>query len=383
MMRPTILVLAILLVLPPPAAAEEESLEAEAIRLYEAGDYPGALVKIEQLDAEGLADGPMLYRLYFCQQARRDARARDTLDRAREQLEAEVATSTDLAVPFYLSNIYGNVGRLTDRGQVASRTTARIESGELAEPATALDMFRVGKLYADQENTAAAHEWYGKALDAFAVAGDAAPPAYVVWAARSLGEEAYRAGDYEVAERYLGLLVKQEDVQVADYDLLAMSRVRVGKYAEAGRAWNKAELLDPARGDRARYCKNLASQAYDIGVLPATAPDGRAWSELTKEDLEATMLDQATAARQAIAEAVEAGTLRGPPRREIQAKIDPMRAWFMAAGLEYALRGHGIREAAFFGGYAPMVFRPREWRLPRPPDPPAEPEQADEPEKKN
>jgi tetratricopeptide (TPR) repeat protein len=374
-----ILVVAILLAL-PPAAAAEESLQAEAIRLYEAGDYAGALAKIEQLDAEGSADGPMLYRLYFCQQAGRDARARDTLVRARERLEAEVATSTDLAVPFYLSNIYGNVGRLTDRKQVASQATARIESGELAEPETALDMFRVGKLYADQENAAASREWYGKALDAFAAEGDTVPPAYVVWAARSLGEEAYGAGDYDAAERYLGLLVKQEDAQVADYDRLAMARVRVGKYAEAGRAWNKAELLDPARGDRARYCKNLASQAFDIGELPATAPDGRPWSELTKEDLEAAMLDQATAARQAITEAVEAGALRGPPRKKVQAKIDPMRAWFVAAALEYALRGYGIREAAFFGGYAPMVFRAREWRPPPPPDPPAEPVQTDEPE---
>ena len=119
---------------------------------------------------------------------------------------------------------------------------------------------------------------------------------------------------------------------------------------------------------------NRSNQASDIGELPATAPDGRPWSELAKEDLEAVMLEQATAARQAITEAVEAGTLRGPPRLEIQAKIDPRRAWFIAAGLEYALRGYGIREAAFFGGYAPMVFRAREWRLPRPPDPPVEPD---------
>jgi len=34
--------------------------------------------------------------------------------------------------------------------------------------------------------------------------------------------------------------------------------------------------------------------------------------------------------------------------------------------MEYALQGNSIREAAFFGGYAPLVFKDREWRLSRP-----------------
>ena len=36
---------------------------------------------------------------------------------------------------------------------------------------------------------------------------------------------------------------------------------------------------------------------------------------------------------------------------------------FVAAALEYAVRGHGIREAAFFGGYAPLVFQRSAWKI--------------------
>ena len=35
----------------------------------------------------------------------------------------------------------------------------------------------------------------------------------------------------------------------------------------------------------------------------------------------------------------------------------------VAAGLEYVLQGYNLREAAFFGGYGPLIFHEREWKI--------------------
>ena len=42
-------------------AGSDASPEARAIALYDAGDYTGALSLLEQLDASGAADGPLLH----------------------------------------------------------------------------------------------------------------------------------------------------------------------------------------------------------------------------------------------------------------------------------------------------------------------------------
>jgi tetratricopeptide (TPR) repeat protein len=97
---------------------DQASIRARALELYDAGRYAEAKSLFEQLDAAGPIDGTLLYRLYYCQRLANDDKARDTLDRARQQLEKDVATASDLEAPFYLANTYRNVGRLTDARNV-------------------------------------------------------------------------------------------------------------------------------------------------------------------------------------------------------------------------------------------------------------------------
>ena len=51
------------------------------------------------------------------------------------------------------------------------------------------------------------------------------------------------------------------------------------------------------------------------------------------------------------------------------ARLTATWALFVAAGLEYALRGYGIRETAFREGYAVLIFQDRAWELPPDPEP--------------
>ena len=45
-------------------------------------------------------------------------------------------------------------------------------------------------------------------------------------------------------------------------------------------------------------------------------------------------------------------------------ELSAARGLFVAAGLEYSLRGLPLRETAFRAGYAPMIFHSRHWKPP-------------------
>ena len=339
---------------------------ASAFELYDQGRYAEARPLLERLEADGPADGVLLYRLYYCQRVANDAAARGTLDRARGLLEKELDGAADLEIPFYLANAYRNAGRLSDARGVAARTTERVESGELTEPADGFEMFRLGKLYADQERVAEASDWYARSLELLAddESGGAGP--YVAWAARYLSERAWDDEDYESSAEYLGLIVAGGGGSAADLDRLAVANCRLERYGEAKMAWKRAEKLDPATANRPRYAWHLAEQAEEIGRLPGTAPDGRPWAELSKAELEQLLLDQAQVVGEAMTEVEESQKLKKKRRKQLQRGIDAARPIFFRAGLEYVLRGYGIRETAFFGGYAPLIFHSDKWKLPSP-----------------
>jgi hypothetical protein len=53
-------------------------------------------------------------------------------------------------------------------------------------------------------------------------------------------------------------------------------------------------------------------------------------------------------------------------RAAMAAEIESIQPVFVAACLEYTARELPIRESAFFGGYAPLIFHESRWRLPEP-----------------
>lgn len=348
---------------PAALTAEPQDANARAVALYDAGNYAEARVLLEQRVAAGASDGPTLYRLYFCQREAGDDAARTTLLAARAALEAELPAATRLEVPFYLANVYRNTARLADASRIAQEATARVEAGTLAQPKDGLGMFQLGKLYADQDRPGDAANWYKQAIKAFAAAGEKLPPA-AQWAARFLGEKADEAGDFAVANENLGLLLDAGSATIPDLNRLAIVRVRLGDFEGAATAWRKAGILNPVEGDHPRYCAQLAKQAAEIGTLPAKAPDGRGWETLSPAELEERMLERAAAAHAALAAAPPRDTLELDRVREINAAIGKDREVFVRAALEYAMRGLPIRETAFRGGYAPMIFHADQWKLP-------------------
>jgi tetratricopeptide (TPR) repeat protein len=351
-------------VAPCPAEPEEDA-RARALELYDDGRYAEALPLLQRLDEAGEADGALLYRLYFCQRRTGNAAAANaTLGRSIERLETDVEGTPDLETFFYLANAYRNVARLSDASRVAEEVTTRIETGELPLPQNGPDMFRVGKLYSDQERVAEATRWFERAVDRLTAEESVSSKPYIDWAVDYLLRHNEGAGDDAAVARYLTLLTSDGGGSPADLDRLAVLRCRTGEYGEAKRAWQEFERRNPAEADRARYGWRLAAAAEELKGLPATAPDGRAWSELSKEELETLLRDQATVVREAFTEAREARKLKKRLRKRLQARIDEARPIFVGAGLEFVLRGYGIRETAFFGGFAGLIFRPRDWVLP-------------------
>lgn len=348
----------------PGAAAQEVSdpRAADAIDLYDAGDYAEAARLLEALDAEGAAGGTLLYRLSFCRRVAGDRQGElEALQRAATALEAELETAGSLEVPFYLANANMNLRRPDAAREVAALATARVESGEWPAPTSPMDMFRLAKLYQDQSLEARAVEWYRKSLDGFA-ASETKYPGNVAWARRYLGELAYVKTDYAAAEREYAALAESGAGNAADLDRLAVARVKQRKWAAASDAWRKSEQLDRVRGDRARYCWRLAKMAADVGTLPERAPEDKSWNQLSREDLENLMRRQAEIAQAAVASAADGAD--ADRRRELQAEVDAAKPIFLRAALEYAARNHPIRETAFQGGFAPMIFHESRWTVP-------------------
>jgi len=322
-------------------------------------------VVLEQLDEKGEADGKLLYRLFYCQRVAGDGKALETLKRSVEKLEAEAETASDLESSFYLVNGYSSLNRPEDAQTAALNATARIESGDLGEPDSGLEQFRLGKLYADQRQSAKAERWYRAAVESFSEEGGSTHLAYLKWATRYLADLTFASDDFSDAEEYLSRLVELDKPTTSDLDRLAVSRARIGLYAEAAKSWRAAELLDPANANRARYCYRLAETAVSLEDLSAAAPDGRLWTQFTKDELEAVLKETAIEVRAIKDESQQLARTDTAGRAALQKRLDSARPTFVAAALEYALQGYSIREAAFFGGYAPLIFKGKEWKLPR------------------
>jgi len=355
------------------AADPTTATRASAIEMYDTGRYAEAARALLEIDQAGQADGALLYRLFYCQRVAGDAAATGTLERARAALEQESARAPSLETSFYLANAYANLRRPADAQRTASEALRSIESGAQAEPTTSFGRFALGKLHADTDHPQEAARWYARALDASSGDGAALAPAYVRWASRYLGDRSFEASEWDTAERAYTRLVDAGESSVEVFDRLAVTRARLGLWREAGEAWRKAERLDPANADRARYCARIVDQAASLGSLSATGPDGRLWTGWSKAELETLLAQQAQVVRSARQAVTATPAPDAAQRATLQASLDAARAVFVAAALEYALAGHDIRETAFIGGYAPLVFHADEWVLPvvwRAPDPP-------------
>jgi tetratricopeptide (TPR) repeat protein len=346
------------------APAAPVTPEERAVALYDEGKYEEARAAIEALDPPGGLSGPLLYRLGYCYGAAGDAaKQSETMARALASLQEEAKTRSDLETGFFLANAQTNLGKLTEARATASGLTSRIEKGEIPSPTRPIDQFRIGKLYADQGRKDKAAEWYGRALGGFAATG-ATAPGYVRWARRWLGQEAFQAGKFADAEEHYEGLASAGGATPAEYDRLAVCRARLGKWTPAAQAWREAERLDPANADRPRYARNLAVLAGTAGPLPVSAPSGQAWSALSKEDLERILSDHARVAREGRARASADPAPDAAARKEIEDSLAKAQPLFAAAALEYLYRNLDLRETAFLGGYAPLIFHPEDWKLP-------------------
>jgi tetratricopeptide (TPR) repeat protein len=359
------------------AADDLGAAKQRAVSLYDHGRYDDARKTLEELDLARALDGPLLYRLYFCEKAAgRTDDARKALDRARIALESELAKAASLEVAFYLANTYANLGLSSEARGAAKGMTDKIESGHAATPKSAIGLFQVGKLYEDQNRQKEAAAFYAKAVNGFDLA-DGRYAGNAAWALRYLGNTAFARADFEASERALARRTELDGVEAADWNTLAAARVRIGKYALAAEAWKASIRLDPGSADDPRYAARLADTAAVLAPLPSAA-DGTAFTSMDENALKAVLKSQSDAALAARARAVEAmgpekdgaPTHRLDPklRAEIAQTLRESRQRFVAAGLEYAIRGYGIRETAFGSGYAVLIFQDSAWGLPQDPE---------------
>lgn len=339
------------------AAATAAAPATDAVTLYDAGKYAQARAALEALDAQGQLSGPLLYRLFFCRRAVGDEPAAvDALERARAALEAETASSAGLEVPFYLANTYANLGMKDQARTVAAETSRKVAAGTLPRPASPMENFQLGRLQQEAGEADAAAASYATAVEGFG----AGYPGQSRWARRFLAERAITRGDFAAAEPHLAALTTLPGSSAADYRQLALANGRLRRWEGAALAWREAVRLDPSNADDPRYAARLADVATQLGSLPERAPDGRGWNVLAVAELEETMRD---AQRRALDARNRAGTASKEDRAKIEADLRDARSQLTASGLEYALRGMGLREFAFKEGIAVLIFQDAPWTI--------------------
>jgi tetratricopeptide (TPR) repeat protein len=347
------------------AADDLGPVKEQAVRLYDQGKYGEALKTLVDLDTARALDGPLLYRLFFCEKASgHDDSARKALERAQVALEDEWGASPSLEVAFYLANTYTNLGRAADAKRVGEDATGKIASGKIAAPKSAIALFQVGKLYQDQGRPTEATAYYTRAVEAF----DLTDGRYVGnarWALRYLGTNAFAQSDFAAADNALARLAEIGGAEAIDWEKLAEARVRLGRYAPAAEAWRAVVKLNPADADDPRYAARLADTAAVIAPLPIVPPGGKAFTAMSQTDLEAFIKAQSQSAIAAQAAATDPKL-----REETASKLLDTRRLFIAACLEYAVRRYGIRETAFREGYAVLIFQDRAWEPPSDPETP-------------
>ena len=350
------------------------AVKETAVRQYDQGNYEESRTTLRQLGDAGALDGPLYYRLFFCEKATgHDDEAQKALNRALTELEKTIPAARSLEDSFYLANTYANLGRMEDARKAALDATAQIDSGRGQAPKTAIGFFQLGKLYQDQGRQTEASHAYAKALDAFDLKGGRYA-GNARWALRYLGSGAYARGDFAAAESSFSRLTALGGADPGDWDSLAASRIKLGQYAKASEAWRSLVKLDPSGADDPRYSARLADTAATLAPLPASAKGGAAFTAMSRADLEAflkTRADAVTAAQARAAAALPAdidNASKPPPdpklRDELVLSLRETRGQFVAACLEYAIRRYGIRETAFREGYAVLIFQDRAWELP-------------------
>jgi tetratricopeptide (TPR) repeat protein len=357
MLVPVVLALALSGAAPSP--------RAEAVAAYDAGDYASACRILSEMDVAGTLDGPLLYRLFFCRTAAGEtAGGREALTRAASALEAENLPGCAVEVPFYLANAYANLGRPEDARRVASETLLRLET-EGYEPKSAMEWFQVGKLAQDAGRNDRAEAAYRRAVSGFAAGPPA--PGHERWARRFLGNAASARADFEAARPEWRRVVELGNADRSDLLALATACARTERWDEAAEAWRLAEKIDMQNGSDPRYAAALARQAAALGGIPAADAAGVPWARYERDGLESAMREAAAAARDLRAEAVrrkEAGTWNAAARDEAASRLREIRRRFVAAGIEYGVRKLPLRETAFSGNYATLVFQEAEWELP-------------------
>ena len=93
-------------------------------------------------------------------------------------------------------------------------------------------------------------------------------------------------------------------------------------------------------------------------LLPLETLDGEPIAGLDKHRMEVILKELADRTAE---EQVGIGADPEADRASARDELAKIKAVFVAVALEYAYQGHPIRETAFQGGYAPLIFHASRW----------------------
>jgi len=373
----------------PPPAAPSQMLQ-DGMTSYDAGRYAEALRSFEAIDADGHADGMILYRLAFCYGAGGDEdKGHAAYERARDTLQArETSGAATLEERFYLVNVLLNLKLAPEAKATADRAIQGMESCAVPVPPGGSSSFRAGKLYGDAGNRERQAAWYRRALKEFETE-PAAPAAYVQRAGAAVAS--WDIGRTGWAQS-LPQLQQARQASPGDPEVvvsLLVAQLHAGDIAGA-----EASLVDlrPIAGrhlDELAYLKGITRTVKRMAAsgtpLPEKEPDGTFYPDFPTDQLAGAEEDHdgTRQVRPGLLQtlAVEGNNLLtapfqegdgvrqapGPkgvallvPAPETLRRIDALQGRFVSTCLEIVRRGLPLQEIAFTSSVAPLIVH--DWR---------------------
>lgn len=269
----------------PAKPSGAAALMKEGRDLYRKGSLGEALLKFEEAEKAGAADGEMFYQMGFLYKTVRsdDESSRKYMTKAAPLLEKSLDAASTPAPFYYLSAI--EINELSDSSKgtaAAQRGIALVEKGKFSARKDGESLFQIGRLYSLTGKQDKAAGWYENAFAAFA-AEKTPNKQYQLTTAEQLANYYRTRQEADKAQTWLEKLIELDPSRERERLTAGMNLVKMGRYDDALKMFDGFTNDDLAT--EANYLSRIIRKY--IGLDKPVPPEGT--SKLDDAGLQAAL----------------------------------------------------------------------------------------------
>jgi len=337
---PFLILLVLSLVIGGCSASEAKRDAAEGARLYDRGDYDGALPLLEESVSQGVDDGQVFYRLAYIYEVKgQPDKVRSAREKAEPLLARQAASEGGtLEDSYYLTALYAGLQRAEDMRKAAE---AGVKKFGQRSDLSGEDLFRLGRLHQFAGRGELAAAAYRKATEAMAKEPDPNPILFALALISDAGTD-LQARRYTEAAQKLEKAESLNPKSPPDGYRMALADLGAERYAQARERFGR--VRDEATATEAQYGADVARHLEVLGKKVEKTADGKTFLEMDNVALEASLKAAAQSYREA----------KGGGKAHPESLAEAERLFFSLTA-EWMLRGNSLREVSLSGKFADLI----------------------------